>query len=174
MSKNILTGTLLMLLVFTACAQSKKTTSRTTKKTTVTKTTGTPKITSVYMMRTSCFGRCPNYVVIVNSNGRVEYQGRRFTKYTGVYEKMMGTAKTQAILDKFAAYRVDTCKTEYPNLISDVPGIYYKIMVNGKEKIISNAHFGPNFLRQLADVVDEIAQVDASWKQTADTAPGME
>src|SRR4051812_12046100 len=113
MRKNILTCCLLALLAFTACAQTRKTTTRTTKKKTAVKaTTSAPAITSVYMMRTSCFGRCPNYVVIVKSNGMVEYQGRRFTKYTGVYEKNIGATRAQALLNQFKAYRVDTCQSE--------------------------------------------------------------
>ena len=96
MSKNILTGGLLMILALSACGQSRKTTGQAAPTGGGTRTTAAgPKISSVYMLRTACFGRCPSYAVIINSNGQVEYQGRRWTKYTGVYQKNMGTGVTQ-------------------------------------------------------------------------------
>ncbi len=153
--KNILL-ILLAIVSLSACAAKKATTKH-------------PSVTYVKMDRTACFGRCPVYSVEVYDNGLVRYNGKQFTEYSGIYEKNLGAAQAKAVLNDFAKYRVDTCKNLYENRITDVPGIYFTITINGKQKEIANAHFGPHFFNKLATEVDSFAKVDASWKKVADT-----
>ena len=122
--------------------------------------------TAVSMQRTSCFGRCPEYTVTVNRDGYVTYTGVRFTDYTGTYRKFVGKEQAAELLSEFHGYRVDTCQADYPEMVSDVPGINYSIQYRGSDvQTIHNAHFGPVFLRELARYVDELAKVDNSWKK---------
>lgn len=127
-------------------------------------------ISYVRMQRSACFGRCPVYWVEVYKNGLVRYSGHRFTDHQGVYEKNIGAANAAALFRTFGQYRVDTCKSNYEMLISDVPGLYYKFMMGKKTKRINNANFGPAFLKDLSKSVDSLAMVDGSWKKVADTA----
>ena len=162
MTKNFFSLSLLLVIVLTACAQSKKTSSKSASKT-------APKTEYVSMERTACFGKCPSYIVEVYKNGLVRYTSRHFTEYEGIYEKNVGTEKTAAVLKKFDEYRVDTCKDEYPQMIADLPGIIYHInYADKKEKSIYQAHFGPSFLKDLADKIDGISKVDDGWKKVED------
>ncbi len=120
------------------------------------------------MERTSCFGRCPAYKTEINADGTVKYTSRSFTKYEGVYTTNVSTKDVAKLFAEFEAHQVDTCSSEYDNLISDVPGIIYHIKINGKDKEIMNAHFGPDYLKKLAEQIDAMATPDDNWKKLED------
>lgn len=165
MKKNILAFITATAIIFSACAQQKKTTGA---KATNTAKSKTSNIEQLVMERTPCFGTCPAYRVEVNKNGHVKYISWSHTKYEGVYEKDFDAARVANLFREFDKYRVDTCQAEYQMMIADVPGVNYYFKRNGKETYISNAHFGPEFLNALSAKVDEFAQVDATWKKTAE------
>ena len=173
MRKNLLILLLISMAVFTACAQSRKTT--TTKKTEKPAAAGTAALkglTSVAMRRGACFGRCPEYVLTISSNGIADYTGTRNADPMGVYQKAVGTTAAQELLKEFMEYRADTCKDLYTANIADLPGLHFTLMINGKKKIINNANFGPEFLITLSDRMDAVGKVDGSWKKIADKAEG--
>lgn len=125
-------------------------------------------ISYMSMERTACFGRCPMYKVEIYNTGLVRYTGRQFVDYTGVYEYNIGAAKAKALLKQYADKRVDTCSQFYDSNIADLPGIMYNFKINGKDKEISNAHFGPKFLDNLAIEVDKNVKPDKNWKKVKD------
>ncbi len=167
MKKYLATVLLLTIIIFSACAHQHKTIRKKAKPVKV----ASVGITTVSMGRGACFGRCPIYNLTVNINGKVEYKGRMFTEHIGVYEKTFPAQVTAALMQQFRDYRVDTCAAEYEQRIADVPGIFYKITINGRVKEINNAHFGPGFLKDLARQMDEQFAVDSSWKKVRDDVP---
>ncbi|MBS1772284.1 MAG: hypothetical protein JST82_05450 [Bacteroidetes bacterium] len=124
-----------------------------------------PVITYVKMDRTACFGHCPTYTVEVYSNGLVRYTGVQFTDVSGTYEKNIGAAKAKQLLAQFSKYRVDTCKNLYESNIADLPGMHFEFKIDGKDKTISNANFGPKFLRELGMKVDAETNPLNGWKK---------
>lgn len=163
MKKNILSILLISIIAFAACASQKKTAKQSPKKKAQT------EITYAQMWRSACFGRCPEYKIEVYKDGLVRYTGIRFTQDSGIYEKNMGAAKAAELLGMFATYRVDTCKENYENIIPDLPGLTYQLRINGKDKTIRNASFGPEFLPFIAKKWDSEIQVDNSWKKISET-----
>jgi len=164
MQKNFLVLTIALMV--TGCAGQKQSTNAQTK------TVGQNKIQYLKMHRSACFGRCPIYSIEVNNNGLVRYTGEKFTQPIGIYEKNMGVAKVQRLLNEFSNKRVDTCKDVYELIIADLPGIYYTIEYPDRTKKINNAHFGPQFLKELANEVDSIGQVNGTWKKISDEPKG--
>lgn len=179
--KKILGASLIIAIGLSACAQQKKaTTTQKTKVTTVAKdvkptsasqASKVGKISFISLYRSSCYGKCPVYTVEVSQNGNVKYISRMFTKYEGTFEKNVGADKVAGLFKKFEEYRVDTCQNNYKVMIADVPGVHYKMTINGKQMEIKNAHFGPQFLTALADEVDKLAEVDDTWKKTGGPEP---
>jgi hypothetical protein len=155
-----------LALMFTACAQQKKTTGGTAKTTKTTK--AIVGVSYISMERTSCFGRCPSYQVEIFRNGIVRYTGRQFTEYTGVYEREIEPKDAQKLMKEFTNYRVDTCKDVYENMIADIPGIIYGFTIDGKEKKIHNAHFGPKYLQVMANKIDAVAKPGIGWRKVGD------
>ena len=166
MKKNILTFITVSAIIFSACAQQKKTTA---SKATGDKTkNAVSNLEQVAMERTPCFGTCPAYRIEVNKDGHVKYTSWSNTKYEGTYEKDFDPAKVATLFNRFEKYKVDTCQAEYQMMIADIPGINYHFKYKSKEISISNANFGPDFLSELGGEVDKFAQVDGTWKKTAE------
>lgn len=164
MKKNLLSFIALSVLIFSACAQQKKTTASKV----MVKQAKESQIQQIVMERTPCFGTCPSYGLEVNKDGKVVFTSRAFTEYEGVYEKKFSTEKVATIFKKFSANQVDTCSEEYNSLIADVPGVFYTIKYADKEQRINNAHFGPEFLNDLANELDANFKVDDTWTKTAE------
>lgn len=161
MKKHFITFTLLIAIAITACAQQKKTGSRKTKG-------SKTAITAISMSRGACFGRCPSYTITVEENGTAAYHGRTFAPFQGSFEKKFNPAEVAGLFREFNKYRLDTCKDEYTVVIADMPGFDLNLTINGKEKNLHNANFGPAFLSELGRLVDETVKMDSSWKKTAD------
>lgn len=157
MKKSLLTIIAILAIIPLAGAMHKNTRKKT-------KATA-PNLEFISMHRTACFGRCPDYVIEVYSNGLVKYIGINFVNDSGVYQKNIGTAAVNKLFSEFKQYRVDTCKEVYNNMIPDLPGLAYQLKyASDKTQDIRNAHFGPTFLKELAHSVDEAGKVDKTWK----------
>lgn len=166
MKKSILGVIAISVLIFSACAQQKKTTKG---KTAPTESKKTNAIERLVMERTACFGTCPAYKIIINKDGHTTYISRFYTEYEGTFEKDLDPKQTAELFNTFEGYRLDTCQKEYKSLVQDLPGIIYELKFEGgKEHRIVRAEFGPEFLKDLARKVDEFVQVDDSWKKTAE------
>ena len=121
------------------------------------------------MRRGACFGRCAEYVITLHTDGTVEYNGVRNVDMIGVYRKAVGADQVAPLFKKIADDRIDTCKATYKTIIPDLPGLYYEVMINGEKKPIGNAHFGPPFLVEISQDIDQIGgKPDASWKMISD------
>ena len=155
MRKSILIIVALFIGLSSATAKSKKQKIK----------TASSDIHFIYMRRTACFGKCPDYSLDIKNDGTVKYSGYYFVKDSGVFEKHFSIAKVKPLFDEIAKDRLDTCKDQYENRIPDVAGIIFKIGYKGKTKEIHNAHFGPDFLKDLVPKFDEFAKVDKSWKK---------
>jgi hypothetical protein len=127
-------------------------------------------VSYVRMYHSACFGRCPVYWVEVFSDGMVRYSGSHDSNPMGVYEKNIGEAATRNFLNTVAGYRIDTCRERYELLIADLPVLICNVTINGVTKTVYNAHFGPGYFRDMSREMDDLGQVDASWKKVADTA----
>lgn len=119
------------------------------------------------MERTACFGKCPVYSIELYNDGRIIYTGKRFIEDSGRYEKNIGKAAVAKIFKQFDAYRADTCKASYELMIQDLPGISYQYSRNDEMKTIQNAHFGPGYLRHLANDIDSLGYYPShkTWKK---------
>ena len=65
-------------------------------------------------------------------------------------------------------YRADTCSDLYESRIADLPGLFYTLTINGKQKQIHNANFGPEYLTTLSDEFDKHFRIDGSWTKISD------
>ncbi len=159
MKKNILSFIVVVAIIFSACAQQKKTTKSSVVKT----KSANSAIQFIAMERTACFGTCPAYRLEIYKDGLVKYDGWSSVEYDGLYQKQFDPVKVAALYKEFEQYPVDTCAEMYESLIQDLPGINFYFTYKGREQKIINAHFGPGYLMQLANEADSFSKVDNTW-----------
>lgn len=155
-----------------ACAQTRKTTG--TEAASPAAQQAPPVATPfdwVMISRGACYGRCPIYSVKIMPDGLIQYYGKRFVKYPGMYEKQLDPKEVTDIFEHFQTYRIDTSKDNYTSHVADLPTLTVEYSRNGEKRTITNANFGPGALRMIAEEIDALAQVDETWKKTGDVAP---
>lgn len=163
MKKYLAVIILMVGIAFTACAHSKKSMRK--------KKAAGKEISVITMSRGACFGRCPVYTLSIIANGLATYEGRNSTEFKGTYQKQLGATAVAEIFKRAGDYRVDTLKGDYVVSISDLPGLDFIFTINGKEKKVHNAGFGPRYLSNFARFIDETVAVDSSWKKTKEPEP---
>lgn len=157
-------------MTIAACAQTKKTTAVAVapQEQRVPTTTG---YDWVQISRGACYGRCAIYTVKVMPDGLVQYTGKRFVTYEGIYEKKFAPSEVADIFNNFKLYRVDSTQDNYNVSIADLPTLTFEYSYKGIRRTINNAQFGPGLFFVLAQQIDQLAQVDDTWKKTGDANP---
>jgi hypothetical protein len=120
-------------------------------------------ITSVKVLHTPCFGRCATFAVQVDKKGMATFEGYKFLPDTGYFVKRVGKTTTNEIIGLCQKYRIDTCSADYENRIPDLPGLVFTVKYKNRTQKISNANFGPDFLKEISARLDDIGKPDSSW-----------
>jgi hypothetical protein len=92
--------------------------------------------------RTTCYGKCPAFKILLYSDGLVRYDGIAFVDKKGVFETRVGEDFIKKIYDKSKAARFWDMNDLYPSdatEITDIPKtITYVKMGNDSKKITDN------------------------------------
>jgi hypothetical protein len=99
---------------------------------------------SLSMKRSFCFGECPIYDLTIQSNGKVIFEGKKYTKTIGKTESKLEKEKIKQLITEIEkanffsldnAYNYDS--NNCPLYISDSSSVLLSIKLNGKEKTIN-------------------------------------
>jgi len=124
-------------------------------------------IKSVSIHHTSCYGRCPSYTIEIFNDGTAIYTGMRFVPDTGIFQKNIGIEKAMGIINQFNTYRVDTCQDVYRTRIPDMPSLIVTVKYTDSTKTIRDANFGPPYLKQLGNLIEQAGmKTDSTWQKT--------
>jgi hypothetical protein len=129
------------------------------------------RITKVTLERTSCFGTCPVYKVEVRSDGVVNYAGEAFVKDVGKRSRNISASAFQRIVAKIQQVHFFDLDDEYltkrnPNgsltAVTDLPTTITTVTTDKLQKSVRNYYGGPNSLKELEDLIDEVCGT-AAW-----------
>ncbi|MBP6456972.1 MAG: hypothetical protein KA275_09630, partial [Chitinophagaceae bacterium] len=126
-----------------------------------------PKISSMTMERTPCFGVCPYYKITLFEDGRIFYHGKKDTPRIGQFEGRISAVEAKRILNKFAKKKVDVAPDEYKFVSRDISLLNFNFIINKKNKTINKANFGPAYFEHLAKELDAIAE-KVTWQKAID------
>jgi hypothetical protein len=118
----------------------------------------------IQMQKTSCFGRCPVYLISINSDGRAEYLGTLHVKKLGKFEKQLNEQEKNDLFSAFNNSSIWEMKDEYLFNATDIPSTIVTYSYNGKTKTIKDQKDAPEKLKELEKMVEAIAESDG-WKQ---------
>jgi acetamidase/formamidase len=101
----------------------------------------------ITLERTVCFGTCPNYTLTIKSDGSVTFEGKRFTKTTGIAHGKISVADYQSLVKEFEKLdyfslpdRFAPGTKECPDRVTDMPSANTAIRINGKTKGVDHYH----------------------------------
>ncbi len=129
-------------------------------------------ITEITLERTACYGTCPIYKVILESNGTATYIGMQFVERKGTYKAYIsGFEQLAKIIE---ARKYFSFSASYTEPVTDLPSAITSVVRNGKRKTINNyANSGPIELWEIETLIDGLI-ANARWEKVSDstTNPG--
>jgi hypothetical protein len=115
----------------------------------------------VSLERTTCFGTCPSYKLIIYENGLVVYEGIDFVGTKGIRKANIGQNDIQQLASKLENSNFFSFQDSYDEyMATDAPSAITYVKIGNKEKRISH-YYGdfnaPIELYELEENIDEIA-----------------
>ena len=118
--------------------------------------------------KTPCFGTCPQFVMVIQSDGKAFYQGKRFVDMEGSWRGEWSQKQIEEVLLKAEEIGFIGMEASYDNrFVSDLPSTTTVLTIDGNPKSVLNRYEGPKELAQLYEVLDTII-LDVKWKQDTD------
>ncbi len=120
-------------------------------------------ITKIGIERTACYGTCPVYTFILNSDGTFRYKGEAFVEKQGVFT---GTIPVYEF-NRLAQYLKDSgymyLRDGYGEIGDDRETVYTMVVINGVPKVVmDHSYAGPSKLWAMEQLIDHIL-VYAKW-----------
>lgn len=115
-------------------------------------------ITELAIQRTPCFGTCPVYCFRIKADGSFQLDGTRFVKPEGATTGSIDPDVFKQVAWRIAQVRLDDLHASYRIGATDMPGLYIKVVKDGKTKIIYGGA-GPLELGAIAAQIDKLAKL---------------
>lgn len=120
-------------------------------------------ITEIGLERTACFGSCPVYTVIFKNDGTVRYVGEANAEYKGERKGTIPVNKFNMLAHFIKDSNYMKLDSTYATMITDLPTVYTRVVMNGKEKVIKDyANAGPSKLWAIEQLIDMFAK-QTTW-----------
>jgi hypothetical protein len=120
----------------------------------------------ITLQRTPCFGFCPDYVVSIDGDGKVAYNGGRFVGVSGPQHGKASQQDVEALLRAFDALHFETLHDAYRANVTDLPSQIITLTRNGHTKRVvdyAGASVGmPQAVTALEIEIDRVANT-AQW-----------
>jgi hypothetical protein len=125
-----------------------------------------PPITKIVLERTTCFGACPVYTLSVQSSGRVDFVGTKHVWEAGPHRGKISRADFARLVAKIEEIHFFSLKNRYDGknadgsgvTVTDLPTRKTTVTRGGQTKTVENYFRGPAGLKELEDLIDEVAK----------------
>ena|ERR1019366_8234234 len=92
----------------------------------------------IKLVRTPCFGTCPDYSVSIFGDGTVLYEGRRFVKNKGERRGRVSIDAVRTLANRFISSDFFTLQSTYGDCGSDLPTAVISIEWPGRSKTVTD------------------------------------
>jgi hypothetical protein len=117
----------------------------------------------VTLQKTGCYGKCPDYEFILQSNGEATYIGKKNVPRLGKYQARAQAGFIFSIKSKINEGNFFKMSTIYPSnkkILKDLPDTYIMVNDNVHQIIIRNNHDAPteliDFQHQIEKMIEEL------------------
>lgn len=95
-----------------------------------------PKDLEISLVRTACFGSCPDYKLIVKADGSIKFTGRRFTKTKGEANGKITQSQIKQLVNEFETANFFALQSSYSCVVDDSPSEIISIKLKDKTKMV--------------------------------------
>ena len=106
--------------------------------------------------RTSCFGTCPAYEILVSKNGYVSYNGVAFIEPLGKHYAQISKEDVTALVILSERFGYSGLEEAYWEPITDVPSTYTTVLFENKRTRVLNQSEAPQNLIDFESELDKI------------------
>ena len=99
----------------------------------------------ITLERTACFGPCPMYTLTITSDGKVKFDGKRFTKVTGPATGKISKQAFRGLVAEFKKIGYFSLPDQFtpgtpqcPRMVTDHPSANTSLRLNGKTKVVEH------------------------------------
>jgi hypothetical protein len=120
----------------------------------------------IRLQRTPCLGTCPVYVVTIEADGTVTYEGEQFVRVVGRRQSHIEPAAVTALLARAERIRFDEMRDAYRVIdngdgsvttVTDLPTTIVTVRVHGRTKRVEDYVAAPDALGEFERAIDETA-----------------
>ena len=150
MNRNLFV--LLLSLGFFACKTTKEAS---------TANSAIPADFALTLTRSGCFGTCPSYMLHVQADGKVFYEGYSHTPITGKHTKEISEDKIRTLIKGLNEVDFWNLEKAYDNpQISDLPSTTMEATMDGKTHKVLDRFETPDAVKNFSILIDEVVGMD--------------
>lgn len=115
------------------------------------------------LVRTACFGTCPDYSVVVQGDGTVTYCGRTQVKMLGTHTAHIPPEAVAELLEDFRRAHFMAARPMYVYAVTDMPIYGLALKIGSRKKTVVN------YLGEKAGMPPAITKLEKQFDEVAGT-----
>lgn len=116
------------------------------------------------MKKTSCYGPCPVYELIIYKNGFVKLTAEEHLDLKGEFYTKLSGSKVKELVSKFKEAGFFEMEDHYTSIIKDLPTTWVYFSNEGRQKRIKDYYGAPESLRDLEKELSSLLESE-DWKK---------
>ncbi len=116
------------------------------------------------MKKTSCYGPCPVYELIIHKNGFVKLTAEEHLDLKGEFYTTLPGSKLRTLISKFKKAGFFEMEGQYTSIIKDLPTTWVYFSNEGRQKKIKDYYGAPESLRDLEKELSSLLESE-DWKK---------
>ncbi len=128
---------------------------------------------SITLQRTGCFGSCPDYMVVLHGDGRVDYLGNAFVDVPGIHHYSISPGEVAALIERLRGRNVWAMAGDWVAQITDCPTYVITLDIGGQKRTITDYVGGevgmPSVVTDSENDIDAVAGTGDWLHLTANT-----
>jgi len=121
--------------------------------------------TSITYETGMCFGKCPVYSATILGDGKIMYDGRRFTEREGIWMGAIGRDKLCDLLTLIRQANLSAVPSESLDNVPDAPVSELRIVLQGKERTYKWNMGTPDPLKAIRDFMVKNTHENAALRE---------
>lgn len=118
----------------------------------------------ISMKKTSCYGPCPVYELIIHKNGFVKLTAEEHLDLKGEFYTKLPGSKLRTLISKFNEAGFFEMEGQYTSIIKDLPTTWVYFSNEGRQKKIKDYYGAPESLRDLEKELSSLLESE-DWKK---------